>query len=108
MKKKIDHVCHMQNQQGFTLLILAVLLAVAGIVFVGLKETNAGSIAKRYESTAIKLEVINKALKSYYVTTGRYPCPADRSLAQGSGGQYGLAQAACAGAYAVPSSTVKI
>lgn len=70
-----------KNKSGFTLLELAIVLALAGVLLtIGLGIGTAQMDVVKLKATQDKLDKINVALTVYYKTNGYLPCPADGSL----------------------------
>jgi prepilin-type N-terminal cleavage/methylation domain-containing protein len=68
----------MINQQGITLVEVAISVAIIGILTAGAMELHERARAQRqYESTYDNMDTIIQALSVYAETAGRLPCPAD-------------------------------
>jgi len=75
------------NKKGFTLLEVAVVLAIIGILIVGFLQGSAVLLRKNKESgTKKKLAVLDKALMNYLLINGDLPCPAGLKLVEGDAG----------------------
>lgn len=72
---------HMCRKSGFTLLELAIVLAIIGLVAMAGIVVLVSSIDRRqYAETNAKLEAIEKALLEYRRAFNRLPCPGDITL----------------------------
>lgn len=70
---------------GFTLVEMAMVLAIISLLLVGLLPTITGQIEQqRVEQTRKQLEDIRQALIGFAVINGRLPCPAQASIATGT------------------------
>ena len=95
----------MKRSDGFTLVELAVVLAIISIVAaasIGIG-TSALRAADKY-AVQERLTIIKKALNQFAQMNGYLPCPADRQLAPSSG-NFGIEARNAAAAYTVPAST---
>ncbi len=86
-----------RDQQGFTLIELAIVMAVAGLMLAGTMKLLGGQLDQsRIKTTRDRLRMAYDALTSYYVTHAQLPCPADGALAS-SDANYGRAQPEASG-----------
>lgn len=70
---------------GFTLLEMAIVLAIVGVLLAGLLPTLSSQIEQqRRIETRKLLEDIQQALLGYTMVNGRLPCPADGATASGN------------------------
>lgn len=77
----------MMKHTGFTLIELAIVLAILGLgVGGGLTLLASQDERSRIERTSLILDGVEEALESFYAVNGRLPCPADRSLAINAAG----------------------
>jgi len=68
----------MKNQQGITLVEVAISVAIVGILMGGALEIYQRARTQRqYETTYDNMDTIIQALSVYVETAGRLPCPAD-------------------------------
>lgn len=68
--------------KGFTLVEMAVVLVVIGLLMTGLLGTARNQIeSKRLQETQTAMAEIREALIAFTIRNGRLPCPADRVLA---------------------------
>jgi prepilin-type N-terminal cleavage/methylation domain-containing protein len=94
-----------RGARGFTLIELAIVMAVAGLMLGGAMKLLGGQLDQsRLKATRDRLQMAYDALVTYYVANTYLPCPADGALAAADA-NYGRAQpeasAACAGIAAV-------
>ncbi len=62
--------------RGFTLVEMAIVLTITGLLLVGgMKLMSSSSDTARYKETQNQLAEIKEALTSYYIQYGRLPCP---------------------------------
>ena len=88
------------GQHGFTLIELAVVMAVAGLMLAGAVKLLGGQLDQsRLKATRARLQMAYDALVTYYVTNSYLPCPADGALAAADG-SYGRAQPETSGSCA--------
>ena len=81
-----------RGQQGFTLIELAIVMAIAGLMLAGTMKLLGGQLDQsRSKSTRDRLQMAYDALVSFYVSHAYLPCPADGALAS-SDANYGRAQ----------------
>lgn len=89
---------HARRQQGFSLVELAMVLLVVGLLAaLFLPATSTMMDNNRRNETRTKLEALEAAMTRFVMTNRRLPCPADGSLAPGDANQ-GLALPAGGGA----------
>ncbi len=70
---------------GFSLLEMAIVLAIVGLLLAGLLPTLAGQVEQQRRSeTRKQIDEIKEALTGYAIVNGRLPCPANGTLASGS------------------------
>lgn len=70
------------RQQGFSLLEMAIVLAIVGLLMAGLLPTLSGQMEQqRRNETTKQLDEIKEALIGYAIINGRLPCPASTSSA---------------------------
>lgn len=84
---------------GFSLVEMAVVLAIVGLLMAGLLPMLSGQQerAQRNE-TRQQLEDIRQALIGFAVINGRLPCPADHTITDPSNASYGMEKTNCSGA----------
>lgn len=74
-----------KNLSGFTLVEMAMVLAIAAMLLGGLLPTlSAQREAQRIKETRKLLDEIQQALIGYAIINGRLPCPADPAIATGA------------------------
>jgi prepilin-type N-terminal cleavage/methylation domain-containing protein len=92
------------RQVGFTLVEMAMVLAIIGLIMGAVLTLAAAQIqSSRLSSTQAKEDTIKKALQNFLVHSGRLPCPAVPTLAALSPG-YGVEAATPGACTLVPSS----
>ena len=80
------------GERGFTLIELAIVMAVAGLMLAGAMKLLGGQLDQsRLKATRERLQSAYDALVTYYVTNTALPCPADGGLTAADAG-YGRAQ----------------
>jgi prepilin-type N-terminal cleavage/methylation domain-containing protein len=73
------------HDQGFTLVEMAMVLAIVALLLAGLVPTISSQMEQqRINETRKQLEEIRQALIGFAVINGRLPCPAQASLATGA------------------------
>ncbi len=78
------------NQSGFTLVELSIVIAISGVVMLAAAHmVKLYTVNLQYEKTLHHLKQTHKALDIFRDLNGRYPCPADPTLAPTSA-NYGL------------------
>ena len=66
------------TQNGFTLLEMAIVLMIVGLLLGGILATISGQVQQQRVSETLKqLNDIQQALIGYAVNNGRFPCPGD-------------------------------
>ena len=76
-----------KNISGFTLLEMAMVLMIVGLLLGGLMPTLSAQMeARRINETRISVGEIQDALMGFAISNGRLPCPADPSIATGQTG----------------------
>lgn len=74
-----------KNISGFTLIEVAVVLAVGAFLLVGVTKLSSNYMENgRYEDTDIKIDKVTKALQRYLDINGTLPCPAPLTAAPDS------------------------
>lgn len=69
-----------KNEQGFTLVELAIVMLIAGILITPLIGLYSNYLTEqKREATKAAIETARSSLLSYYASYGSYPCPADLS-----------------------------
>ncbi len=97
-----------RGQQGFTLIELAIVMAVAGLMLAGTMKLLGGQLDQsRLKTTRDRLRMAYDALTSYYVTHAYLPCPADGALAD-SDANYGRAQPETSGSCTGVAATHRV
>jgi prepilin-type N-terminal cleavage/methylation domain-containing protein len=82
-------------QNGFTLVEMAIVLMIVGILLGGLLVPLSAQMAQRNISDTQKaLSEIKEAIIGYALANGRLPCPADPTIATGSANA-GISRATC-------------
>lgn len=70
-----------KNQQGFTLLELAIVMVTAGFLMMGaLALYRVYLVQKNIDLTYEKIDTLKASISIFSDSTGRYPCPSDPSL----------------------------
>ena len=83
-----------RKARGFSLLELAIVLAIIGFLLGGLLPTIASQVEQQRRSeTAVRLKEINDALQGYAIINGYLPCPT--TTTDPANANYGLADATC-------------
>jgi prepilin-type N-terminal cleavage/methylation domain-containing protein len=97
-------------ESGFTLIELAIVMAVVGIILGGAVQLLGGQLDhQRSKITRERLQIAYDALVAFYATNTYLPCPADGSLERGDP-DFGRAQpegsGACTGGAVAPNERV--
>lgn len=97
-------------ESGFTLIELAIVMAVVGIILGGAVQLLGGQLDHQHAKiTRERLQIAYDALVAFYATNTYLPCPADGSLERGDA-NFGRAQpegsGACTGAAVAPNERV--
>jgi len=75
------------RSQGFTLVEMAIVLVIVGLLITGLIMPLAAQYdLKSYNETRARVKVIKEAVVGFALVTGRLPCPADGTVASGVAG----------------------
>lgn len=102
---------HAHSTRGFTLIEIAIVLVIVGLLLGGLLMPLATQVdTRRIEETRKAIEEINEAIIGFALANGRLPCPADPTVATGAAGA-GQELGGCAGAAAlgvVPWTTLGV
>lgn len=78
---------HSAHQAGFSLVEIAIVLAIVAVLMAGLLPTISGQVEQhRISETRKQLDEIQQALTGYAIINGRLPCPADGTIATGQPG----------------------
>jgi prepilin-type N-terminal cleavage/methylation domain-containing protein len=94
----------MNNCKGFTLIEIAIVAVIGGILIVSLSNLLSNYIDQTQKSsTERKIEIINEALQLHLELRGRYPCVAPINAAFGTP-QFGVEVADCSDAATPPST----
>lgn len=73
-----------KNVYGFSLVEIAIVLAIVALLMAGLLPTISGQVERQHISdTRKQLDEIQQALIGYAIINGRLPCPADGTIASG-------------------------
>src|SRR3989338_3934535 len=81
----IQHKTHTQAQHGFSLVEMAIVLAIVGLLLGGLMPTLSAQMeSQRINETRRQMDEIKDALTGFAVINGRLPCPANGTLSSGS------------------------
>lgn len=95
----------MRSAAGFTLIELAIVMAVIGLMMAGTMKLFGGQLDQhRSKATRQRLGVVDDALVAFYATNSYLPCPADGSLPS-TDANYGRAQPETSGACDVAAVT---
>jgi prepilin-type N-terminal cleavage/methylation domain-containing protein len=77
----------MKHQNGFTLVEMAIVLLIVGLLLGGLLPTISGQVEQqRRNETRKQLDEIKEALIGFTIINGRLPCPADSAIVTGQTG----------------------
>lgn len=88
------HKRHHQPESGFSLVEMAIVLAIVALLLAGLLPTLSSQIEQqRRNETRKQLEDIQQALIGYAIINGALPCPSTQ--ADPANANYGLADATC-------------
>ncbi|MCK9201171.1 MAG: type II secretion system protein [Gallionella sp.] len=80
----INHSEYHQTQGGFTLVEMAMVLLIIGLLLSGLMPTLSAQMeAQRIKETQHQMNEIKEALIGFALIYGRLPCPADATIATG-------------------------
>ena len=80
-----------RREAGFSLIELAIVIAIVGLISVTGLNLLAGSVrATQTRTTQDRLDLATEAILAFYMANNRLPCPADGDLAPGDTG-YGTA-----------------
>lgn len=72
----------MRKKSGFSLLELAIVIAISGMLMVGLMNfLNSMNTINRDNNNATKMQTVQKAINSFFGMQNRLPCPANPTLA---------------------------
>lgn len=81
-----------RSQAGFTLIELAIVLVVIGLLIGMFSHVGVGYLeSKQREATQMKLDAVEEALVRFVAATRRLPCPADATAAAANQGVEALA-----------------
>ncbi len=85
----------MRRQHGFTLVEIAIVLAIVGLLLGGLLVPLSAQVDSQRNSETVKtLNDIREALTGFALANGRLPCPADPTVPSGTAGA-GVERASC-------------
>ena len=87
------------QQKGFSLLEMAIVLVIVGLLMAGLIPSITGQIEQQHRSeTRKQLDDIRQALIGFAISNGRLPCPADGTIptVAGLANSAGLEKSSCA------------
>jgi prepilin-type N-terminal cleavage/methylation domain-containing protein len=87
------------QQKGFSLLEMAIVLVIVGLLMAGLIPSITGQVEQQHRSeTRKQLDDIQQALIGFAISNGRLPCPADGTIptVAGLGNSAGQEKANCA------------
>lgn len=77
----------MDHQNGFTLIEMAIVLFIVGLLLGGLLPTISSQIEQQHRNeTRKQMDEIKEALIGFAIINGRLPCPADPAIATGQAG----------------------
>ena len=83
---------------GFTLVEMAIVLAIVALLLAGLLPTITGQIEQqRRNETHKQLAEIQQALLGFAIINGRLPCPIDSTITNPTNANYGQEAANCSG-----------
>lgn len=87
-----------RHQAGFTLVEMAIVLVIIGLLLAGLLMPLSAQVeSRRISETQKALDEINQALLGFAVANGRLPCPADPTL-DTTNASAGVERTTCTGA----------
>jgi prepilin-type N-terminal cleavage/methylation domain-containing protein len=90
----MNHVKPHQTQTGFTLVEMAIVLAIVAVLLGGLLPTISSQIEQQHRNeTRKQLDEIKEALIGYTIINGSLPCPT--TTTDPASANYGIADAAC-------------
>lgn len=85
-----------RSQAGFTLIELAIVLVVIGLLIGMFSHVGVGYLeSKQREATQMKLDAVEEALVRFVAATRRLPCPADATAAAANQGVETMAGSNC-------------
>lgn len=91
----MKHTKHHQTQTGFSLVEMAIVLVIVGVLLGGLLPTISSQIEQqRRNETRKHLDEIRDALIGYAIISGHLPCPRN-TITDPSNSSYGEASATC-------------
>lgn len=87
----------MKQEKGFTLIEVAIVLVIGGILLASASALLLNYMKKvQFSTTERRLEAVDEALALFLSLNGRYPCPADpAALIDDPGGNFGVEVATC-------------
>lgn len=107
-----------QNRAGFTLVEMAIVLVIIGLLLAGLLMPLSAQVeSRRISETQKALDEINQALIGFAVANGRIPCPATATIASSTanagieacnGGTYGNCTQCASPAGVLPWATLGV
>lgn len=71
-------------QQGFSLVQISLLVAVAGLILASTLPGGGATDGQQLSATLTRMEAIENATRRFMITNGRRPCPADATIAMNS------------------------
>ncbi len=81
MKLKKPYRGPLSDQKGFSLLEMAIVISIMGMIIAGLAQFYAIYLKQSKDDTSFdNIQLVKTAIAEFYTDRGRYPCPTDPSL----------------------------